>query len=413
MAERINAIIWGAPTVFLLIFTGVIFTVKLRFIQFGMFSYILGKLKKGRNIRPQLKTSCMALGAAMGTGNITGVASALSIGGPGAVFWMWVSAFLGMATVYAENHLSALYTDECVKGPMAYLQKGIGSRLLAGAFAVCCVLASFGMGGMVQISSMSESINNCVDISPLLLSFIIFAAVFLTIKGGASRIGSTAQLLLPVASIAYAAICATVIAVNCNRLPGAISAIIRGAFGVKQTLGGSVGYTVSAAVSAGIRRGIFSNEAGLGSSPLLHSSAKSSRSVKTQGMCSMLEVFIDTMLCCTLTALTLLCSGTGNDITQAFELVTGEHTEYIIAAIMTLFALCTVIGWYYCGETAFHYLFSHHSNNAFPFVFAIAAASGAIFSARTLWTVSDIFNGLMLLSNIVGLLFLAPKVKNE
>lgn len=413
MAERINAVVWGAPTVCLLILTGIFFTVKLRFIQLGMFPYILDKIRSGKEVRSQLKTSCMALGAAMGTGNITGVASALAIGGAGAVFWMWVSAFLGMATVYAENCLSAIYSDNKTHGPMAYLRKGLGNQLFAVIFSVCCILTSFGMGGMVQISSMSGCIRKCTDISPVVLGFIIFIVVIITVSGGASRIGNAAQLLLPAVSLFYAVICVAVIAMNAERLPEAFAEIIGGAFGFKQTVGGTVGYTMSAAVSAGVRRGVFSNEAGLGSSPLLHSSSETSRSAKTQGMCSMLEVFTDTMLCCTLTALTLLCSGAENDITQAFSSVTGKNTEPILAAVMTVFAFCTVIGWYYCGETAFLYIFKNGKCKGFSFIFALTAASGAIFKSELLWTISDIFNGLMMIPNVIGLLFLAKKVKNE
>ncbi|MBR3668051.1 MAG: sodium:alanine symporter family protein [Ruminococcus sp.] len=413
MAEKINTIVWGTPTVCLLLLTGIVYTVRLGLIQFRMFPYIFKRLRRGGNIRPQLKTSCLSLGAAMGTGNITGVASALAIGGAGAVFWMWISAFLGMATVFAENSLSAVYSEKNIKGPMAYLEKGLGSKVLAVVFAVCCVLASFGMGGMVQISSMSNSIKSCCGISPFMLASILFAAVFFTVRGGASRVGSAAQVLLPAVSVIYAALCIMVICRNHERLPEAFSDIFSSAIGVRQTVGGAAGYGISAAVSAGVRRGIFSNEAGLGSSPLLHSTAENNNSAQIQGMSSMLEVFTDTMLCCTLTALTLLCSGADTGISHAFLSVTGSFTEPLIAVILSVFAFCTVIGWYCCGETAFIYLSKGGYTEVFAFIYALTAASGAVFKAELLWTLSDIFNGLMMLPNIIGLLFLAKKVKHE
>lgn len=413
MAEKINALIWGTPTVCLLLITGIVYTFRLKFIQFRMFPYMIRKLRSGKDIRPQLKTSCLSLGAAMGTGNITGVASALSIGGAGAVFWMWVSAFLGMAIVYAENSLSASYSDSSLKGPMAYLEKGIGSRLLAAFFAVSCVFASFGMGGMVQISSMSDSIKSCFTVSPFILSAVLFTAIFITVNGGASRVGSAAQLLLPTVSVIYTTLCVIVIMRNFERLPEALTDIFRSAFGIRQVVGGAAGYTVSAAISSGLRRGIFSNEAGLGSSPLLHSSAENSRSAQVQGMSSMLEVFIDTILCCTLTAFTLLCSGAEKNISAAFEAVTGRYTGPLLAVILSVYAFCTVIGWYCCGETAFKYITNGHYTESFAFIYALIASSGAVFKSTFLWTLSDIFNGAMLIPNIIGLLLLVKKVKNE
>ncbi|MCR5601859.1 MAG: amino acid carrier protein [Ruminococcus sp.] len=407
MLDRINGFVWGNGLVFLLIFTGLLYTVKLKGIQIKMFPYIIKRISKG-NIRSEhIRTVCMSLGTAMGTGNIIGVASAISIGGAGAVFWMWISAFSGMATVYAENILSAKYSSKNCKGPMAYISKGIGSRKAAVFFAVCCILASFGMGGMTQTNTMSESIMCCTHISRQMLAIIIFIAVFAVISGGAARIGKAAQLLLPAATVTYSVICLLLIFRNRNVLPTVISKIFHEAFGFEQALGGFCGHTISRAMSAGIRRGVFSNEAGLGSSPILHSSSEASH---TYGICAMFEVFTDTVICCTITALTVLCCSSDLTIRSAFLPLTGQNTDILLAGIMTVFAFCTVIGWYYCGETAFRYLFPETSAAKYAFIFSSAASVGALFRADTIWTLSDIFNGMMAFTNILALIMLSKKV---
>lgn len=412
MLEKVNSYVWGVVLISLLLMTGALYTFKLRFIQFRMFPYFIKNVKKGGN-NGQFRTICMSLGTAMGTGNITGVASAISIGGAGAVFWMWISAFFGMATVYAENSLSAQFTDKKVLGTMAYIEKGLGSKCLAAFFSICCILACFGMGGMVQINALSESVRNCTDISPFFLSLVLFLLIYAIISGGAKRIGSAAQILLPFATVLYTVLCIFVIAKYSEKLPYVFSQIINEAFGIKQAAGGISGYALSKAVSAGIRRGVFSNEAGLGSSPILHSSAENANNSAMQGMSSMLEVFIDTMLCCTLTAIVILCASDDNTVRTAFFHVMGVKTDIFLAVIMSVFALCTVIGWYYCGETAFKYLFKSRKAAIFAFTFSLTASLGAIFKAESIWTISDIFNGLMAFPNLLALLLLFKHVKSE
>ena len=412
MLEKVNSYVWGVVLISLLLMTGALYTFKLRFIQLRMFPYFIKNAKKGGN-NGQFRTICMSLGTAMGTGNITGVASARSIGGTGAVFWMWISAFFGMATVYAENSLSAQFTDKKVRGTMAYIEKGLGSKCLAVFFSICCILACFGMGGMVQINALSESMRNCTDIPPFFLSLVLFLLIYAIISGGAKRIGSAAQILLPFATVLYTVLCIFVIAKYSEKLPYVFSQIINEAFGIKQAAGGISGYALSKAVSAGIRRGVFSNEAGLGSSPILHSSAENANNSAMQGMSSMLEVFIDTMLCCTLTAIVILCASEDNTVRTAFFHVMGVKTDIFLAVIMSVFALCTVIGWYYCGETAFKYLFKSRKAAIFAFTFSLTASLGAIFKAESIWTISDIFNGLMAFPNLLALLLLFKHVKSE
>ncbi|MCM1132625.1 MAG: amino acid carrier protein [Ruminococcus flavefaciens] len=406
LLEKINNIVWGNGLVFLLLATGIIFTLRLGFIQFRMPSFLLNGKKSQNSGLSQLKTVCMSLGTTMGTGNITGTASAIAVGGAGAVFWLWVSAFLGMAVVYAENVLSAKYSDESCKGPMAYLAKGLGSPWLAWIFALFCVLASFGMGGMVQVNTFAVSFAEISDVSSVCVFVCVFVLIFAITSGGAERIGTSAQYLLPVASVAYAAACVAVLVMFRENIPDVFGRIFAQAFNFRSVSGGIAGY----AVSVGIRRGIFSNEAGLGSSPILHSSAGDT-DPRTQGMWSMFEVFFDTILCCTLTAVTLLCAD-DLSVSGTFSAVLGKFSEPFITAELGIFALCTVIGWYFCGETAFRYI-TGRDGKIFCLIYAVISASGALFSAKSVWTLSDIFNGLMAFPNLVGLLFLMKHVRRE
>ena len=412
MLEKINSYVWGTGLISLLLIAGLLYTIRLRFIQFRIFPYFFMALRKSGSKRPQFGTFCMSLGTAMGTGNITGVASAIRIGGAGAIFWMWISAILGMAIVYAENYLSAKYSTETIRGPIAYIRYGLGSKTLSGVFALCCLFASLGMGGMAQISTLSDNLYKCMEIRPLLLSCIVYIIIYIIIKGGSERISGVAKILLPLSTVVYTLICVVTIIQNSPKLPFAFLNIFSQAFGIKQTIGGITGYTVSKAVSVGIRRGIFSNEAGLGSSPLLHSASENYSSYKIQGMCSMLEVFIDTILCCTLTAAAILCSSKDMTVKSSFLPVTGELTDIILALLMVVFALCTVIGWSYCGSVAFCYLFGS-KDDVFTLIFSVIAASGALLRSQTVLTISDIFNGLMAFPNIIALMFLIKQVKIE
>ena len=412
MLIKLNSLIWGKGLICLLIFTGIIYTVKLRFIQFRLFPYLFRKIRRSGSKSKQFRTFCISLGTAMGTGNITGVASAIRIGGAGAVFWMWFSAFTGMAVVYAENSLSAKYSRKNIRGPMAYIRYGTGTERISVFFAVCCVLASFGMGGMVQVNEIAVNIRRCADINAIIMFFAVLTLIYLVISGGVKRICDISQFLLPVAALVYMILCLCAIARSHSRISGTLHSIFAEAFGIKQAAGGVSGYCISQAVSAGIRRGVFSNEAGLGSSPILHSSSENYASSEVQGMCSMLEVFTDTFLCCTLTAMAVLCSGGDQSVYSSFWPVTGDKTGIILAVLTAVFAFCTVIGWSYCGLTAFNYIFGD-KGKIFTLLFAVVSACGALFRSGTVWTISDIFNGLMAFSNVFALLYLVKDVKAE
>lgn len=414
----VSGFIWGNGLIFLLLFTGLLFTVKLGFIQFRFIPQLVrsvkdcGKSRENGGIS-QLKTVCMSLGTAMGTGNITGVASAIAIGGAGAVFWMWVSAFFGMAIVYSENYLALKYrrSGECT-GPMAYLKYGLGSNVLAAVFAVFCIIAALGMGGMVQVSSFASALNGCCRVSPYITGGISFILIYLVIKGGADRIGSAAQALLPLVTAVYTIISLTVIFTHKENIIPVFTKIFTEAFEPAPVAGGAAGFAVSRAVSAGIRRGIFSNEAGLGSSPILHSAAENG-SPSMQGMWSMFEVFFDTIICCTITALVILtAAGESLSVSGAFSTVLGRGADAFLTVSMGIFAFCTIIGWYYCGETAFSCIFSS-GEKSFCLLFSAFSALGAVVTPETVFILSDIFNGLMAFPNLAGLLLLSNKVKKE
>lgn len=411
---KISSFVWGNGLIFLLLFTGIIYTIRLGFIQLRLIPWLIRYSRKNNSQNKgisQFRTVCMSLGTAMGTGNITGVAAAVSIGGAGSVFWMWVSAFLGMALVYGENCLSVIYSTHDKRGPMAYLEKGVGSRTLAVVFAVMCLGACFGMGGMVQVNSYTQYLEDCMPINKYLIALASFILIFLVISGGAKRIGTAAQMLLPAASVLYMAASAAVLIRFRERLPEVFSEIFGEALGFRQAFGGAAGFTVSQAVSVGIKRGIFSNEAGLGSSPILHSSAESS-SPQLQGLWSMFEVFFDTIICCTLTALVILCAAPDLSLETAFASILGNIAPVFLTE-MIVFAFCTIIGWYYCGSAAFRYISGKNSCGGLCIAFAAAASLGAVAELRTVWTLSDIFNGLMAVPNLLGLLLLIKKVKSE
>lgn len=416
--EDINNAVWGNGLIFLLLSAGILYTIKLRFIQLRFIPSLLknpnNKTACGKGIS-QAKTVCMSLGTAMGTGNITGVASAVSIGGAGAVFWMWVSAFLGMALVYAENYLAAFFGHSCsYKGPMAYLKNGLGCKILPVIFAIFCVGASLGMGGMVQVSSFSDCLSDCVKINPAVTALLIFIFIFTVISGGAERIGLASQFLLPAAAIGYTAVSAAVIIKFHENILPAFRCIFSEAFSFDSAAGGLTGFAVSKAVSTGIRRGIFSNEAGLGSSPILHSASENS-SPQLQGMWSMFEVFFDTFICCTITALVLLSAYDGREISvmRSFSCILGNGTEIFLTAIMAVFAFCTVIGWYFCGETAFTFIFGLKCKRIFSIAFPLISSLGAVLTVSAVWTISDIFNGLMAFPNLLALILLMKYVKKE
>lgn len=360
---------------------------------------------------------CSVLAATMGTGNIIGVAAALSAGGPGAVFWMWISAIPGMMVVYAENYFGSTCAAEGKPGgAVAYTEKAAG-RYVSLIYAFFCVLASFGMGNMVQTNSLASAVSHEFAVPAPLTGAVVSFLCCLIITGGIKRIASFTEILIPLISIVYIAASVTVIIKNHSELPGIFRTIFREAFGIKAVGGGIYGAALKNAVSTGMKRGVFSNEAGLGTSSMFHSVC-SQRNPELQGMWGITEVFFDTIICCTLTALAVLCtSGTGSLagydstglVVTAFSECFGKYSGLFICISVSLFAFATLTGWSHCGETAFVHLTGGKFRYIFKGVYCILACAGAVLGIDDVWTISDIFNGLMIIPNITAIIILTLK----
>lgn len=422
--HRISRIVWGDGLLLLLLGTGLLYLVCGGWRPFSRIHRIFSAGGSGKSPLTPFQACTTSLAAAMGTGNIVGVATALTLGGAGAVFWMWVAAFLGMLLIYAENILGALYRSEDpdghpVMGAMAYLRDGLRSPKLAWLFALFCTAASFGMGNMTQSNAMAQTLEAAFSIPPLLTGIPAALLTAAVILGGAKRIGRVTQCLIPLISVLYLAAAGYIIWKFRSALPGAFSSIFQEAFGLSAVGGGISGAAVSRALSVGIRRGVFSNEAGLGSSSILHSEAVGD-DPELPGLWGMAEVFADTFVCCTATALVILCSGamdSGTDggalVLEAFRLGMGDFGTVLLPPIIALFALCTLIGWSYCGSSAFGYLTGGRYINAFRAVFCLAAALGAVLRLDTVWTLADIANGCMVYCNLPALVLLLPEVRRK
>ncbi|MDE5564734.1 MAG: alanine:cation symporter family protein [Oscillospiraceae bacterium] len=362
--------------------------------------------------------ACMtSLAAAMGTGNIAGVGTALTLGGAGAIFWMWIAALLGMGLIYAENVLSCRYRRDGVSGAAAYLRYGLNSPVLAGTFAICCVAASFGMGNMTQSHAMAQTLYAAFSVPYPVTGVLAAVLTGLVILGGAKRIGKFTAAVVPFLTAVYLLAAGFVIWRCRENLGTAFSSVFREAFGLDAVAGGISGAVVQRAVSVGVRRGVFSNEAGLGSSGLLHGEADNDDPAFL-GVCGMLEVFADTFVCCTATALAVLCAGVhGEDgaalVLSAFRVGMGMWADWLLPPIIALFALCTLVGWSYCGSSALQSLTGARFVTAYRVVFCAAAAIGAMLELQTVWTLADIANACMAYCNLPGILLLYPKCSHK
>lgn len=403
-------LLWGNGLLLLLLGTGVFCLFAGRCSAFRSIRLLFQKpeTSEKKHGMSAFQACTASLAAAMGTGNIAGVATALTLGGAGAVFWMWAAALVGMALIYAENLLGCRCRTRGICGAMAYLRTG--SPTLAAAFALCCVLASFGMGNMTQTNTMSQTLHAAFAMPEALSGILAAGLAAAVLLGGTKRIGQFTQAVIPLLSAVYLLAALWVIVSHREHLGTAFSAIFRDAFGLSEVGGGISG----AAVSVGIRRGVFSNEAGLGSSSVLHGDADGTpEQLGVYGMC---EVFLDTFLCCTVTALAVLCTGvldSGADggalVLEAFRCGMGRAADYFLPPVIALFALCTLIGWGYCGGTAFSYLTGGRYVKAFRLLFCFAAFLGAVMELEVVWTLADIANAGMAYCNLPALLVLYPQ----
>ncbi len=420
----------------LILGTGLYFSIKTGFFQIRKFPLaikqtIFPALKEGRAEKngknlSQFQAMATALAASMGTGNIAGVATALVIGGPGAIFWMWVSAILGMMLVFCENVLGIYYRyknkrSEWIGGPMVYIEKGLNMKWLGGLYAFFCLLASFGMGNLVQSNSISTALFSAFKIPEALSGGITALLAGIVIIGGLKKVGKAAEKVIPAVSVLYILGAIIAIVLNFKELPNAFKSIFSEAFGIMPAAGGISGALVKKAASVGVRRGIFSNEAGLGSSAIAHASAEAGGAVK-QGLWGIFEVFVDTIICCTLTALVLLSSKVLEHrgeldgaplVIAAFSKSFGGFAGVFISASLSLFAFATLIGWSFYGAKAAEYLFGPQKVIFYKIIFSMGIFIGAVLEIETVWKLSDIFNGLMALPNLVALLLLSKVVLKE
>lgn len=447
---KINGFVWGLPMLVLLVGTGILMTLLTKVFQISHFGYwmkhTLGSIFTDKHITKhtgeddqsisQFQSLCTALAATIGTGNIVGVASALLFGGPGSIFWMWIVAFFGMMTNYSENVLGIYYRRKNPKGEwcggaMYYLRDGLGAKqsmkqigaLLATLFAIFCLLASFGIGNMSQINSIAGNMKSAFGIPNLVTGIVLMVFAGLVILGGIKRIASVTEKLVPFMAIFYIIGALVICICNADHIGPAFAAIFKGAFAMKAVGGGIVGSGIKLALTWGMKRGVFSNEAGLGSSVMVHSSSNVKEPVR-QGMWGIFEVFADTIVVCSLTALTVLTSGlvdleTGAVVSsaegsalvgEAFATVFGKAGPAFIAIAILLFAFSTVLGWSHYGTKAFEYLFGSGAIVVYRVIFIVFILGGATMSLDLAWDLSDTFNGLMAIPNLIGVLSLSPVV---
>ena len=426
LISGIQQLCWNPLTLCAFMGTGLYFSIKTKFFQLRHPLLIfrstfgnVGKTTAKDGISP-LAALSSSLAACMGTGNIIGVATALSAGGPGAVFWMVVSALLGEMTCCAENILGIEYRvkneqNEWSGGSMAYIEKAFSSRKPACIFSLLCIASSLGMGNMTQSNAISSALCTDGKLSPPAVGIAVAAITGMIIFGGVKRIASITEKIIPFASAVFILALLAVIIKNYRNIPQSVVMIFKGAFGLDSALAGGAGYSISKAMRTGIARGVFSNEAGLGSSPIVHSAADVSDSA-TQGMWGITEVFTDTVLMCTLTSLALLTSGTWNTAlsptqvnSAAFGTVMGNLSPKFVSASLCVFAFATVIGWAYYGEKAAEYAFGEKAITPYRAVYLICIVIGAVAKLETVWALSDIFNALMAIPNLAAIIKLRKK----
>ncbi|MES1951253.1 amino acid carrier protein [Salinisphaera sp. S4-8] len=421
--------VWGPVMLILLLGTGIYLTVGLRGIPQRKLFYGFSMLFAGRkqttepgDITP-FQALATALAATVGTGNIAGVATAIHLGGPGAVFWMWVTAIVGMATKYGEAVLAVNYRETnrdgaYVGGPMYYIRNGLGAnwKWLAFAFALFATVAAFGIGNTVQSNSVSQVFDETLSIPRWLTGLVMAAGVFAVIIGGVQRLASVTDKLVPVMAIVYVIGAAVVLILNAGEVPGAIGLIFSDAFTGTAATGGFAGAGIIMAIRFGVARGIFSNEAGLGSAPIAHAAARTDSPVR-QGVVAMLGTFIDTLIVCTMTALVIIATGAWSSGTTGAQLSAEAFTTgmpgpggWIVSFGMVIFAFSTMLAWSYYGERTAEYLFGSRIVTPYRLVWVVAVFVGAIAELDFVWLVADVMNALMAIPNLIALVLLAPVV---
>ena len=442
--QAVNSFIWGIPAMVCIIGVGLLLSVRTGFLQLRKFPYAI-KTTIGRIFRKKdasdgamtpFQAVCTALAATVGTGNIAGVAGAIAIGGPGAVFWMWCSALLGMCTKFSEVTLAVHFRErnkngELVGGPMYYIKNGLGSRwqFLAVLYSLFGVLTVFGTGNATQVNTIvtaidsallayGSSLNSILPTVNLVVGVVVAMMVAMVLLGGVKRIGSVTEKLVPFMALFYVVLALGVVVINYRRFPAVLASIVGGAFDPQAFTGGAIG-SIFLSMQKGVSRGIFSNEAGLGTGSIAHACADTRKPVK-QGMFGIFEVFADTIVICTLTAMVILCSGVpvgygsaaGAELTiSGFTATYGGWSSIFTAVALCSFAFSTIIGWGLCGSRCIEFLF-HTDKVVGPFlvVYSFVSILGATVDLGLLWSIADTFNGLMSIPNLMALLLLSSTV---
>jgi len=419
--------VWGPPMLTLLVGTGLYLTVLLKGLQFRAlplaFRLVFHKDHGHAGDISHFAALMTALAATVGIGNIVGVATAITLGGPGAVFWMWMTGLVGMVTKYSEAVLAVKYREKGEHGmrggPMYYLAKGAGLPWLGWLFALFTALATFGIGNMTQANATAKIFEATFHIEPWVTGVVLMVLTALVILGGIRSIGKFTSFLVPFMIVGYVGSALVVLALNITEIPHAFGLIFGHAFSPASATGGFAGATVAAAMRFGIARGVFSNESGLGSAPIAAAAARTNDPVK-QALVSMTQTFIDTLVVCTMTALVILTASSWTQGVGAAQLTSasfgetlGSSGEIIVALATALFAYSTLIGWNYYGEKAIEYLFGPRSIRIYRIIFIAMVIVGAMMNLEFVWNFSDLMNGMMAIPNLIGLLLLSKVVKAE
>ncbi len=441
--SAVNDFVWGVPAMICIIGVGLLLSIRTGFLQIREFPYMLrvtiGRMFHKKEAREGAMTPfqavCTALAATVGTGNIAGVAGAIAIGGPGAVFWMWISAFLGMCTKFSEVTLAVYYREKNEKGdytggPMYYMKNGLGKNFmwLASIYSALGILTVFGTGNATQVNTITAAVNSALlnygvigegmkGTVNLGIGILITAVVLLVLVGGIRRIGMVTERLVPFMAVLYVVLGLGVMLLNAGKVPRVFAMIVQSAFSPAAFTGGIVG-SMFTSMKRGVSRGIFSNEAGLGTGSIAHATADTKEAVQ-QGYWGIFEVFADTIVICTLTAMVILCSGVeigygaaaGAELTiSGFTRVYGSWVSVFTAVAMCCFAFSTIIGWGFYGTRCCEFLFGSKYNKAFMIVYSLMAIVGATMDLGLLWSIADTFNGLMAIPNLIALFLLSGTV---
>lgn len=427
IVNAVNVFVWGKVMLVLLLGTGLFLMMRLKAIPIRKIGYGFKRLVGGRDANEHGDISSFnalmtALAATIGTGNIVGVATAIGLGGPGALFWMWCSALLGLATKFSEATLAVHFRETDSKGhrvggPMYYIKNGMGKHWtwLGMAFALFGALAAFGIGNTVQVNSIADAVQNTMGLEPWITGAVLFVLVALVLVGGIKRIGEVAGRLVPLMAVTYILCGLFVLIYHVDALPEAFALVIESAFNPEAALGGTTGVTLMMAIQYGVARGVFSNEAGLGSAPIAHAAAATNIPVR-QGVIAMLGTFIDTLVVCSITGLAIVVSGVWNGDSKGAAMSIAAFNsaisggQWVITLGLILFAFTTVLGWSYYGERCAQFLLGEKFVWPYRILFIVAVPVGATMELDFVWKLADTLNGMMAIPNLIALLVLSPVV---